>query len=358
MSKRFVRICAILIYMNEPRFYFATCQVGAEKAVKAEIAKNHPELKFSFSRPGFITFKEEDSAEPRIAVDSIFTRMWGEVLGWAKEKEGVKKLAEAIPATSQLHVFSRDEHVPGDEPEKFERDVRMFSLLKELGVTRSMNQTPKLNDIVYDLIWVDDLHVFLGSHVNLPSLDGSPGNIPKIPLHRDSPSRAYLKIVEAVQRFRIKQQPGLSVLEVGCAPGGATFAMLNWGAKIVGIDPKRVDMRIQGHANFRHIHKMAKDVTQADLKGVNPDWLVLDMNIAPLETLDELAIVIENLRKNNGKTLLLNKGFLTIKLNDWKFADSIPLYLSRIEKMGFTQLSVTQLVSNRQEFFVMANGFE
>jgi 23S rRNA (cytidine2498-2'-O)-methyltransferase len=344
--------------MTEPRFYFSTCQVGAEKAVKAEIAKHHPELKFSFSRPGFITFKSDGEGEPLLAVESIFSRMWGEVLGWAKEKEGIKKLAEAVPATSQLHVFSRDEHVPGDEPEKFERDARIVSLLKELGVTRSTNQTPKLNDVVYDLIWVDDLHVFLGTHVNSVQLDGSPGNIPKIPLHRDSPSRAYLKIVEAVQRFRIKQIPGLSVLEVGCAPGGATFAMLNWGAKIVGIDPKRVDMRIQGNPNFRHIQKMAKDVTNVDLKGINPDWLVLDMNLAPLETLDELANVVNGLRKNNGKTLLLNKGFLTIKLNDWKFADSIPLYLTRIQEIGFRQLTVTQLVSNRQEFFVMANGFE
>jgi hypothetical protein len=67
---------------------------------------------------------------------------------------------------------------------------------------------------------------------------------------------------------------------------------------------------------------------------------------------------VNGLRKNNGKTLLLNKGFLTIKLNDWKFADSIPLYLTRIQEIGFRQLTVTQLVSNRQEFFVMANGFE
>jgi 23S rRNA (cytidine2498-2'-O)-methyltransferase len=345
--------------MSQPRFYFSTCQVGAEKAVKSEIAKYHSELKFSFSRPGFITFKEDDDSKPLIKTPkSIFSRLWGVAVGQAKEKEAIKTLIESVPAASPLHVFSRDEFVPGDEREDYKRDARIFGLLKEFGIGRSNNQTPKLNETVYDLIWIDDLHVFLGKHENTTALDGSPGNIPKLVLPESSPSRAYLKIAEAVHRFKPEQHKGLQVLEVGCAPGGATSAMLSWGMNVVGVDPKRVDMRIQGNPQFQLIQKMAKDVTVTDLKAVNPEWLVLDMNLAPLETLDELAHVVEVLRKNFGRTLLLGKGFLTIKLNDWKFADSIPLYLARIQEIGFKNLTVTQLVSNRQEFFVMANGFE
>jgi len=208
------------------------------------------------------------------------------------------------------------------------------------------------------LIWIDDLHVFLGKHENLSHLDGSPGNIPKLVLPDQSPSRAYLKIAEAVHRYKPEQHKGLQALEVGCAPGGATSAMLSWGFRVVGVDPKRVDMRIQGNPNFQLIQKMAIQVTEAELKAVNPEWVVMDMNIAPLEALDELAHIVNILRKNHGRTLLLRKGFLTLKLNDWKFADSIPLYLARIQEIGFKNLTVTQLVTNRQEFFVMANGFE
>ena len=39
------------------RFIFATCQVGAEKAVKGEVARRWPDFRFAYSRPGFLTFK-------------------------------------------------------------------------------------------------------------------------------------------------------------------------------------------------------------------------------------------------------------------------------------------------------------
>jgi 23S rRNA C2498 (ribose-2'-O)-methylase RlmM len=306
-----------------------------------------------------LTFKEEDSSKPALTiVKSVFSRLWGEAVSQTKDKNTVDDLLAQIPADSALHVFSRDEFVPGDEPDTYQRDSKLMALLKEKNFTRAINQTPKLNDTVYDLIWIDDFHVFLGKHKNLPTSDGSPGNMPKINLPTQSPSRAYLKIVEAVQRFKPDIPKGIQVLEVGCSPGGATSAMLSWGVRVTGIDPKRVDMRIEGNPNFKLIQKNAIDVTASDLKSVNPEWLVLDMNLAPLETLDELGHVIACLRKNFDRTLLLRKGFLTIKLNDWKFADSIPLYLARIQEMGFKDLTATQLVSNRQEFFVMASGFQ
>lgn len=47
-----------------------------------------------------------------------------------------------------------------------------------------------------------------------------------------------------------------------------------------------------------------------------------------------------------------------MKLNDWKFAGSIPLYLKRVAELGFVELAAVQLCSNRQEFFVYAGGFK
>ena len=40
-----------------PEFVFATCQFGAEAALKDEIARDVPALRFAYSRPGFLTFK-------------------------------------------------------------------------------------------------------------------------------------------------------------------------------------------------------------------------------------------------------------------------------------------------------------
>ncbi len=40
-----------------PRFLFITCQVGAEAAVKEEIARRWPDFHIGYARPGFLTYK-------------------------------------------------------------------------------------------------------------------------------------------------------------------------------------------------------------------------------------------------------------------------------------------------------------
>lgn len=217
---------------------------------------------------------------------------------------------------------------------------------------------PPVGSAVHSLVWVDDFHVFLTRHVRNGGMSGAPGEVPDIHLPEASPSRAYLKIEEAFLRWKPQLRPGLEVLEVGCAPGGATTAMLDRGLKVVGIDPQRMDPRVDGRAGFRLIRKQARRVSAEDLRGADPEYLVMDMGIAPLEALDELAHVVSLLRARRDRLLRLSKGFLTIKLNDRDFASFIPLYLDRLVRIGFRQLSPRQLAYNRQEFFVMARGFE
>jgi hypothetical protein len=149
----------------------------------------------------------------------------------------------------------------------------------------------------------------------------------------------------------------MEVLEVGCSPGGATTAMLKRGFKVTGVDPKRMDSSVNRYPEFSFIQKTAESLTREDLKRVNPEWLVLDMNLAPLEALDEIQHVLKLLRENHRGALQLRAGLLTLKLNDWKFAKSIPLYLKRLRELGFQSLIAVQLCSNRQEFFVYAEGF-
>jgi 23S rRNA (cytidine2498-2'-O)-methyltransferase len=64
-------------------FLFVTCQVGAEAAVKRELARDWPEFRFAYSRPGFLTFKLP--AGHALAEDfdlgSVFARAYGFSLG-------------------------------------------------------------------------------------------------------------------------------------------------------------------------------------------------------------------------------------------------------------------------------------
>lgn len=347
--------------MTAPRFYFATCQLGAEKAVKAEVLTRHPSLRFAFSRPGFITFKESDERRPRIAhVDGIFVRLWGTSVAQGTEQQ-MRATLDALPPGALIHAFERDTFVPGDEPPGFvwnERIDRFANALPaDARARHRWNEEPRLAETVHDLVWLDEDRFFLGCHEHRASLVPAPGNIPRIPLPASAPSRAYLKIEEAILRFRPPIRRGLRVLEVGCAPGGATTAMLARGLSVRGIDPQRMDERLQGEKHFTWLHKMARQVTQDDVQDFNPHWIVTDMNIAPLEALDELAHVMRLLRLAHGRSLAIEKGLLTLKLNDWSFTEMIPLYLKRIGEMGFAELTPTQLCVNRQEFFVMANTF-
>jgi 23S rRNA (cytidine2498-2'-O)-methyltransferase len=342
----------------DSRFYFATCQAGAEKAVKAEVAAELPALRFAFSRPGFVTFKETDGAAPlRAPGRAVFVRLWGEALGQAKDRAALEELLSCIPAGAAVQCFDRDEHLPGEEPPGFARDAGIRSILGAWSIPLPSPVSPRVGETVYSLIRVDGSHVFLGRHVHRAGLSGLPGNIVDLPLPAEAPSRAYLKIEEAIFRFKPAFAEGMAVLEIGCAPGGATSALLARGLRVTGVDPQYMDGSVFSHPRFASIRKMAKHLEAEDLRGINPDWLVMDMSIAPLEALDELAHAVGLLRGNFGSGLRLRGGFLTVKLNDWSFASSIPLYLRRIEQIGFRELRPPQLCSNRQEFFVWAPRF-
>ncbi len=211
--------------------------------------------------------------------------------------------------------------------------------------------------LVYDLIWVDDFHVFLGRHVSSPDILPFPGNLCGLPLPPHAPSRAWLKLEEAILRFRPVVQPGWQALEIGCAPGGATTALLDRGFRVVGIDPQFMAETVAANPDFRHIRKPARYATREDLAGVNPDWIVMDMSIPPRDALGELSHVLGILRDSQGKDLALRRGFFTLKLNDWKYASEVSFYIKRLTQFGFEGLKPIQLASNRQEFFVYSGKF-
>jgi 23S rRNA (cytidine2498-2'-O)-methyltransferase len=348
-----------------PRFYFATCQAGAEKAVKAEVLAERPELRFAFSRPGFVTFKESEAEGPVLELRrGVFTRLWGEVLGQTRDRAAFPDLIRMIPEGALTQAFDRDEYIPGDEPEGFVRNAHIAKILSEEAAaigSRAIpsSEPPVLGTKVISLIWVDDFHVFVGRHTLAPRQLAAAGNLfaTGLPAHAHAPSRAWLKLEEAVARFGTPHERGWKALEIGSAPGGATTALLDRGFTVTGIDPQFMDARVTARPEFTHIRKPARFATADELKGCNPDWLVMDMSIAPTDALGELIHVVTILRGLFGKELKIRKAFLTIKLNDWKYAAEIPSYLKRLDQAGFQDLKAIQLASNRQEFFVYAGGF-
>src|SRR4051812_26095588 len=96
---------------------YTVCQVGAEKALKAEVARLHPGLRFAYSRPGFVTFKSEAELSPDFALGSVFARAYG--ISKGKLTRGIAEFAE-LARGKCVHVIERDQHVPGEEPLGYE----------------------------------------------------------------------------------------------------------------------------------------------------------------------------------------------------------------------------------------------
>ena len=103
------------------RFLFITCQVGAEKAVKGEIARTWPNWPFAFSRPGFLTFKLDETQHlpGDFDLQSVFARAYGFSLGQVKA-DNEEQLARAVWQTfgdrpfQCIHVWERDRAEAGE----------------------------------------------------------------------------------------------------------------------------------------------------------------------------------------------------------------------------------------------------
>ena len=61
-------------------------------------------------------------------------------------------------------------------------------------------------------------------------------------LPKDAPSRAYLKMAQTFDRLRLKKIQDLQTfLEIGCAPGGVAYFLLEEGHFVLGIDTGEMD---------------------------------------------------------------------------------------------------------------------
>src|SRR5688572_19839596 len=94
-------------------FAFATCLPGMEPALKREVARTRPELRFAYSRPGLVTFKAESGeVTADDAPGSVFARVWGRSIGPARDPATASQLVPV--GTQRVHVFPRDPEAAPD----------------------------------------------------------------------------------------------------------------------------------------------------------------------------------------------------------------------------------------------------
>jgi 23S rRNA (cytidine2498-2'-O)-methyltransferase len=346
------------------RFLFAVVQAGAERALKNEVARDQPKLKFAFSRPGFVTFRIPDDVaagrEPEL--NCVFARTSGYSLGKVASgtddaplaREAWRLIADELPRDTvreikHVHVWHRARALPGDEgydaaTDELARAVGEVLLAQRPGSVSPppfVNATAAVGELVLDCVLVERHEWWLGCHRAASPETRWPGGVPVVPLPPRMISRAYLKIVEALEWSQLPLKSGDRCVEIGSSPGGSCLALLERGLVVTGIDPAEMDPLVLAHPNFTHLRARAKDVKRSVFRDCR--WLVMDANVAPNYTLDTLdALLVQAGVRPAGLVL-------TLKLTDPKLAEKLPVLVERIRRHGYRRVRLRQLAFNRQE---------
>lgn len=366
----FPRLCrarpdAMMTGMTDrPRFLFVTCQVGAERAVKAEMARNLPIARPAYGRPGFLTFKlpEAHLLPPGFDLHLVFARATGFSLGGVSgpdPHELARKVWQLVGGriVQRLHVWERDRAPPGEhdfEPGLTPLACEVARLLQQTcphpNMLSPQGADPAVparrGDTVLDCILIEPDQWWVGFHQADTVESRWCGGMLVLPIPPHAVSRAWLKMEEALRWSQLPIPRGARCAELGASPGGASQALLDRGLRVLGIDPAEMHPAVLAHPNFTHIRKRVQQVRRREFRKVR--WLVCDMNVAPEYTLDAVEAIITH-------PLVSVRGMLlTLKLFEWHLAEQVPQYLQRVRGWGYNMVRARQLQHNRQEICLAA----
>ncbi|WP_395748623.1 SAM-dependent methyltransferase [Prosthecobacter sp.] len=346
--------------MNTP-FRFTTCRAGSEATLKRDIASHFAgELTPAFMKPQFITWKVRSPGFSPPRNLSHFARVSGTSLGLCKTLadlvEHARKLAPAKPL--HLHVFPRITNEDGIEPATWQRmDALAAEITAELakaGIPLETQRPLAHGDLILDVVAgeTNEEPLFLGCHEHQPGMHPHPGGLPRIGLPEDVPSRAWLKLEQALAWRGWDQLDfrGQTALDLGCAPGGATYALIQRGMNVLGVDTGEMDPRVLDLAKkqgvrFDHWRTAAGRLNLTALPR-EVSLLLCDINLAPPEILPDLQRIQDAVQAR--------RLILTIKLNTPALEDRAHEFIDTIRDFAPAPVFATQLAGNRREICVCA----
>lgn len=311
---------------GSPYLYFIAND-GNQDLLKEEMIQFHKQLSPSFSKGEFLTFKnQEKSIAPEELHQLSFTyqRFFGLNIGKTKAGEEQKALNEFKTSELGEQGFVVLDYSLSRENEKPVQDKKAKWILSFIEVS------PKETWVGLSPNTGNFGSLFLNS--NLPE---------------SSPSRAFLKVQQGFEYLGYDLK-GDTILEAGCAPGGASKYLLDHDCHVVGIDPADMDPSILGNENFFHLKKPIQDVDSLGTKKV--DWLVVDLNLSPAISIKEsLRLIRPYGRKVKG--CLFN-----IKTGELSHVKEIKWHLRKFKEFGFKKVQSVQLSSHRREFMILGSN--
>lgn len=338
----------------EPLRGFASLE-GNEKLVAEELGTLLPRATISASFAGLLVARDPD-LDPELAmaapVHPAFARaeftVWGEAR--SEPARAARRLASEIELALEeggtppaLHVWaqgigSRDERT---------RDAKALEkhLRHALGGRVRSKIAADPGDDVIDVACVEPGTYIFGAHRRTPLMSAFPGGMRRLAARPDAPSRAHLKLEEALEWAPLPFRPGDVAVDVGCAPGGWSLILLERGLEVHGVDPTPLAPSILKSPRFFHHRSPVRKFDPSGIAKVR--WVFCDMNGPPFAALGQLGRLLPRCR---GVEAVLH----TIKLSDDPPLAVLAEARAFFRAAGFDDVRVRHLYHNREELTLLA----
>lgn len=201
-----------------------------------------------------------------------------------------------------------------------------------------------------DLILLDFEQLIIGQSI-AGHRAAWPGGRPRLRLPASAPSRSVLKIEEAFLTLLTERErerrlaPGMTVVDLGAAPGGWAFYLVGRGLLVTAVDNGRMDAALMSSGQVEHIQ--ADGFTWVPARPC--DWMVCDIVDRPRRTVDMVA---RWFRHGNCRASFFNlKLPMKMRLEEWHLCRR---RLARsLKKSGNYEIRAKQLYHDREEVTVV-----
>lgn len=333
-------------------FIFACCRDGLESSLKSDVLRRHGALLTpAFMRPQLITWKARHQVDETFELNSPFARASGLSLGVCRSIPDLLAKLTILPVRClDLQVYPRV--APEDGRIEWQISDTLFDQVS-VGLQNVGFKINKAADHVLSLVVEEnpDAGWLVGLRKRAPGDPVPDGGLPRIVLPAHAPSRAWLKLEQALawRGWNTLDFRGCTALDLGCAPGGASLALLDRGMKVIGVDTGEMDEAVLRHdsGGFRHLRMPLARLDPAKVS--TPISLLLcDINLGPPEVLPHIARLCGSMR--------IPRLILTLKMNQPSYERRLDEFSSFIHEFAPSPVIIRQLAANRREVCVMAGA--
>ncbi|MBE9563632.1 MAG: 23S rRNA (cytidine(2498)-2'-O)-methyltransferase RlmM [Proteobacteria bacterium] len=276
------------------------CRPGFEKECAGEVIEHANELQF----PAYIQTKEQsgvvflvssseqqtDSLITRINFQQlIFVRQW--FTSWSSQGTNIISLDETNRLPDILNTIKCFEiefydveldYADTNEGKSLNKFCKQFKphLVNALKKNHLLSAHARWR---LHLFFTDSLNVMIGI-APIDNSDANPMGITRLKMPGAAPSRSTLKLDEAIKWFLSDVQqsqllkPGLTAVDLGAAPGGWSWQLVQRGCHVTAIDNGPMQTELMKTGMVEHFKTDAFTYTPTR----KVDWLVCDMAERPL----------------------------------------------------------------------------